>query len=142
MHQLILDEPTNYLDILSVIWLQEYLAQFESTVLVVAHDRDFIDSITQELIVLRNRTLTYFDGNLTQYERHTREQRKNLTKQKDTMDKKKEAVIKTIEQASKNAKKTGDDTLARMAKSRQKKLDERWGVERSAKGTRSRASQE
>jgi len=150
---LILDEPTNYLgssasshlvvkadintpDVLSVIWLQEYLNAFDTTLLVVAHDRDFIDSITQELIVLRNRTLTYFDGNLTQYERSTREQRKSQIKMKDAMNKKKEAIVKTIENAHKNAKKTGDDNLSKLAKTRQKKLDDRWGLERSAKGGR------
>jgi ATP-binding cassette subfamily F protein 3 len=104
--------------------------------LVVAHDRDFIDGITKELIILRNRTLTYFAGNLTQYERDTREQRKSQMKMKDAMDKKKEAIVKTIENAHKNAKKTGDDNLSKLAKTRQKKLDDRWGIERSAKGGR------
>ena len=124
------------IDVPSVIWLQEYLHAFDTTLLVVAHDRDFVDNITQELIILRNRTLTYFDGNLTQYERHMREQRKSQIKVKEAMDKKKEAIVKTIENAHKNAKKTGDENLSKLAKSRQKKLDDRWGVERSAKGGR------
>jgi DNA-binding ferritin-like protein len=55
---------------------------------------------------------------------------------KDAMDKRKEAVVRTIEQGFRSAKKTGDDNRARMAKSRQKKLDERWGLERSEKGGR------
>lgn len=132
-----LDGPPIYQsDILSVIWLQEYLNKFETTVVVVAHDRDFIDNITQELIVLRNRTLTYFDGNLSEYERNIREQRKSQIKMKDALDKKKDAMTKTIENARRNAKKTGNDNLAKMAKSRQNKLDDRMGVERSAKGTR------
>lgn len=123
-------------DVLSVIWLQEYLSNFDTTLLVVAHDRDFIDSITQELIVLRNRTLTYFDGNLSEYERNTREERKAKTKMRDALDKKKDAVAKTIENARRTAKKTGNDNLAKMAKSRQHKLDDRMGLERSAKGGR------
>ncbi|KAF8314433.1 P-loop containing nucleoside triphosphate hydrolase protein [Clavulina sp. PMI_390] len=133
---LILDEPTNYLDVLSVIWLQEYLNQFDTTLLVVAHDRDFIDNITQELIILRHRTLTYFDGNLSEYERNMLEERKAKIKMKDALDKKKDAMVKTIESARKTAKKTGNDNLAKMAKSRQNKLDDRMGLERSAKGTR------
>ena len=52
------------------------------------------------------------------------------------MDKKKEAIVKTIENAHKNAKKTGDDNFSKLAKTRQKKLDDRWGIERSAKGGR------
>lgn len=119
-----------------MIWLQEYLNTFPSTLLVVAHDRDFIDNITQELIILRLKTLTYFDGNLSEYERNTREKRKNQIKSKEAMDKKKEAIEKTIDNAQRNARKTGDDNLAKMAKSRQKKLDDRWGIERNAKGGR------
>lgn len=52
------------------------------------------------------------------------------------MDKKKDAIVKTIENAKSNARKTGDENLNRLAKSRQKKLDDRWGIERSAKGGR------
>lgn len=119
-----------------MIWLQEYLNSFDTTLLVVAHDRDFVDNITQELIILRNRTLTYFDGNLTEYERNTREERKSKTKMRDALDRKKDAVAKTIENARRTAKKTGNDNLAKMAKSRQNKLDDRMGLERSAKGGR------
>ncbi len=121
---------------MSVIWLQEYLSTFQSTILVVAHDREFVDNIAQELIVLRNKTLTYFDGNLTDYQRETRIKLKGQIKMKEAMDRKKEAVTKTIEQGYKTARKTGDDGKARMAKSRQKKLDDRWGLERSEKGGR------
>lgn len=67
--QLILDEPVNFLDLRSVIWLQDYLLTFPSTILLVAHDRDFIDATAEEIIVLRNKTLTYYEGNLTDYER-------------------------------------------------------------------------
>jgi ATP-binding cassette, subfamily F, member 3 len=131
-----LDEPTNYLDIMSVIWLQNYINTISSTVVVVAHDREFIDAIAQETIILRNKTLSYFDGNLTESERHTRAERKGKIRMKEAMDKKKAAIEKSIEMGMKSAKKTGDENRARMAKSRQRKLDERWGMETSAKGTR------
>ncbi|KAF8336560.1 P-loop containing nucleoside triphosphate hydrolase protein [Cantharellus anzutake] len=133
---LILDEPTNYLDLVSVIWLQEYLNSFQTTTLVVAHDREFVDSVAQELIILRKNTLTYFDGNLSDYERENRIKLKGQIKMKEALDKKKEAIVKTIEHGYKTAKKTGDDGKAKMAKSRQKKLDDRWGLERSEKGGR------
>jgi ATP-binding cassette subfamily F protein 3 len=131
-----LDEPTNYLDIMSVIWLQNYINTISSTVVVVAHDREFVDAIAQETIILRNKTLSYFDGNLTESERHARSERKGKTRMKEAMDKKKAAIEKSIEMGIKSAKKSGDENRARMAKSRQRKLDERWGVETSAKGTR------
>jgi ATP-binding cassette, subfamily F, member 3 len=131
-----LDEPTNYLDMMSVIWLQNYLDNISSTVLVVAHDREFIDTIAQETIMLRNKTLSYFDGNLTESERQIRIERKGKIRQKDAMDKKRSTIEKSIETGARMAKKTGDENRMRMVKSRQKKLDDRWGMEKNDKGTR------
>jgi len=119
-----------------VIWLQNYLDTVTSTVLVVAHDREFIDAIAQETVILRNKTLTYFDGNLSQSERHARTERKGKIRMKEAMDKKRGAIEKSIEMGARSAKKTGDENRARMVKSRQKKLDDRWGMEKSDKGTR------
>lgn len=104
--------------------------------LVVAHDRDFLDAISQETIILRKKVLTYFDGNPSEREHHERIKRKGQLRMQASLDKKKEAIEKTISEGMKSAKKTGDDNRAKMAKSRQKKLDDRWGLERSDKGTR------
>jgi ATP-binding cassette, subfamily F, member 3 len=131
-----LDEPTNYLDMMSVIWLQNYLDNISSTVLVVAHDREFIDAIAQETIMLRNKTLSYFDGNLTESERQICIERKGKIRQKDAMDKKRSTIEKSIETGARMAKKSGDENRMRMVKSRQKKLDDRWGMEKNDKGTR------
>ncbi|TFK35712.1 P-loop containing nucleoside triphosphate hydrolase protein [Crucibulum laeve] len=133
---LMLDEPTNYLDVMSVIWTQKYLETLSSTVLVVAHDRDFVDAVAQETIILRNKTLTYFDGNLSEWESHTISDRKGKLRMKEALDKKRVLIEKSIEQGARSAKKTGDENRARMVKSRKKKLDERWGMEKSDKGTR------
>lgn len=121
---------------MSVIWLQEYLNSFDTSVLIVAHDREFVDSVAQELITLRHHTLTYFDGNLSESERFAKNQNKGQMRMKEALDRKKDAMVKTIEQGFRTAKKTGDDNRAKMAKSRQRKLDERWGLERSEKGGR------
>jgi ATP-binding cassette subfamily F protein 3 len=134
--QLMLDESTNYLDIMSVIWLQYYLKTISSTLLMVAHDREFVDAIAQETIILRNKKLTYFNGNLTESERHARSERKGKIRMQEAMDKKRGAIEKSIEMGARSAKKTGDENRARMVKSRQKKLEDRWGMERSDKGTR------
>jgi len=125
------------LDITPVLWLRNYLNSFASTLLVVAHDHEFIDAIAQEIITLRNKTLTYFDGNLTEYEHHTCAERKGKNRMKEAMDKKRRAIEKSIEIGARSAKKTGDENWARMVKSREKKLEERWGMETSANlGTR------
>ncbi len=92
--------------------------------------------MAEELIVLRKQTLTYFPGNLSEYERTQRRKLKNTLKQQAALDKKKEHIEKSISEGMRQAKKHGDDNKMRMAKSRQRKLDERWGVEQSAKGGR------
>ncbi|KAG8947157.1 hypothetical protein FRC04_011010 [Tulasnella sp. 424] len=92
----------------------------ESTTVVISHDRDFLDAITEELIVLRNRTFTYFDDNPSQHARFTLNQRKWWSRMKESQDKKKEAMEKTTADAVKLGKRTGDEGKLRMAKSRQK----------------------
>lgn len=137
---LILDEPTNFLDLLGILWLQRHLLTLRdttpTTILLVSHDRSFIDTVCQEVIILRDQTLTYFRGNFTAYERDLRSRIKHLTKMSAALNKQKEAVQKTITQNIKAGKASGDDNKLRQAKSRQKKLDDRMGMNVSAKGTR------
>jgi len=132
-----LDEPTNYLDIPSVIWLQQYLQNLEeTTILLVAHDRAFLDEVTQETIILREQKLTYHDGAISACERAAAKKRKSKVRMRDALDKKREAMEKSISEGARAARKTGDDNKARMAKIRQKKLDDRFGVEVNEKGHR------
>jgi ATPase subunit of ABC transporter with duplicated ATPase domains len=137
---LILDEPTNFLDLLGILWLQRFLLNLQTssqtTVLLVSHDRDFIDTVCQEIVILRDQTLTYFRGNLSSYEDDVRSTRLNLGRMQDAQDRQKAHIEKTIRQNIKAGKATGDDNKLRQAKSRQKKLDDRMGMEVSAKGTR------
>ena len=139
---LILDEPTNFLDLLGIIWLQNYILRMRETlsnpptVVIVSHDRDFINTVCQELIILRERDLTYFRGNLTLFESSMREKKLGLERMRDAQDKQKEHIQKTIQQNIKQGLAKGDDNKLRQAKSRQKKLDNRWGLEKSAKGGR------
>lgn len=135
--QLILDEPTNYLDIPSVIWLQQYLQSLEeTTILLVAHDRAFLDEVTQETIILREQKLNYHEGAISACERAAAKKRKYKIRMRDALGKKREAIEKSISEGAKAARKTGDDNKARMVKIRQKKLDDRFGVEVNDKGHR------
>lgn len=135
-HILLLDEPVNYLDLPAVLFVQNLISSIPNTVVTVSHDREFLDSVSSSLIILRNSQLAYFDGNLTTYERESRQVRLHKLRQQEVLDKKKAAVQKSISEAAKSAKKSGDDNKLRMVKSRQKKLDERWGLEVNAKGHR------
>jgi ATP-binding cassette subfamily F protein 3 len=134
---LLLDEPTNFLDLPSIIWLQEYIRNLKgSTVLVTTHDRDFGDTVAEELIVLRNQALEKFRGNLSVYERERWKKARWLTKMKDAQDKQKKHMEKSIVGNVKAAKEKGDDKKLKQAVSRRKKLDERMGMQVGLKGGR------
>lgn len=60
---LILDEPTNHLDLDSIIWLQDYLATYKGAVLIVTHDRYFLDQVTNHIWELSFGDLYHYDGN-------------------------------------------------------------------------------
>lgn len=140
MDILILDEPTNFLDLLGIIWLSKYLESLEHladppTLVLVSHDRDFI-SLCTDLIIIKEKELTYFHGDLAMYESTTSEKRQYLTKMKDAKEKQKAHIQSTIARNMKEGKKKDDENRIRQAKQRQKKLDDRWGLEVSSKGTR------
>ncbi|MCD8307480.1 MAG: ABC-F family ATP-binding cassette domain-containing protein [Clostridia bacterium] len=64
---LILDEPTNHLDISSMFWLEDYLKTFKGAVLVVSHDRYFLDATCSKIAEIENCRLSIFPGNYTKY---------------------------------------------------------------------------
>lgn len=64
---LILDEPTNHLDLEIIEWLEDYLATANLTILMVTHDRYFLDRVTNQIIELEDRQLYSYEGNYTQY---------------------------------------------------------------------------
>jgi ATPase subunit of ABC transporter with duplicated ATPase domains len=137
---LILDEPTNFLDLLGIIWLQRYLQGLQDddnppTLILVSHDRDFI-SLCTDLLILKDKQLTYFHGDLPTYEESQSERKQWLTTMKEAQDKQKAHIEKSIAANMKAGKANDDTNKLRQAKSRQKKLDNRWGLQVSAKGGR------
>ncbi|EED21426.1 ABC ATPase, putative [Talaromyces stipitatus ATCC 10500] len=136
---MILDEPTNFLDLLGVIWLENYLKQMRqsgpgTTLVLVSHDRAFINAVCEEIIILRDQALTYFKGNLAAYEEHFEFQKLYWGRMKEAQEKQIAHMEATIRETTKIGKKTGDDNKLRMAKSRQKKIDDRMGIQVSATG--------
>ena len=75
---LMLDEPTNHLDLLSLIWLQRYLKNYPGALLVISHDRDFMDEIIETVYEIDETKLVNYTGNYTEYE----EQREKRYEQK------------------------------------------------------------
>lgn len=74
---LLLDEPTNHLDLDSLQWLEEYLQSYEGAVIIVSHDRRFLDNMTSKTFELSLGTLTAYNGNFSLYVQE-KEERKQL----------------------------------------------------------------
>ncbi|MDC9728414.1 MAG: ATP-binding cassette domain-containing protein [Methyloprofundus sp.] len=66
---LLLDEPTNHLDLDAVIWLQDWLCKYPGTLLLVSHDREFLDTITDHIVHIENQVATIYTGNYSSFEK-------------------------------------------------------------------------
>ena len=64
---LLLDEPTNYLDLEGTIWLENYLATYPHTVLVISHDRNLLNNCVNSILHLEDKNLTYYSGNYEKF---------------------------------------------------------------------------
>jgi ATP-binding cassette subfamily F protein 3 len=72
---LLLDEPTNYLDLEGSLWLENYLARYPGTVLLISHDKDLLNSAVNSIIHFEGRKLNFYSGNYDRFERLRAEQR-------------------------------------------------------------------
>ena len=114
---LILDEPTNHLDMENVAWLENYLSSYNGAIVIVSHDRYFLDKVVNVVYNLEFGKLKKYVGNyskfLKQYEEDYEKQLKEFTSQQKDIKRLEEFVQKNIARAS----------TSKMAKSRQKVLD-------------------
>ena len=65
---LLLDEPTNHLDLDALVWLEAWLKRFEGTLVIISHDREFLDAVTRVTVHLDNQILTRYTGNYSAFE--------------------------------------------------------------------------
>ena len=65
---LLLDEPTNHLDLPAILWLERWLKRYEGILLVVSHDRDFLDQVCTRIAHIENESINFFTGNYSQFE--------------------------------------------------------------------------
>lgn len=114
---LLLDEPTNDLDVETIGWLENFLADFQNTVIVVSHDRHFLDSVCTHVVDIDFGKIQLYTGNYTfWYESSQLALRQRADQNKKTEDKRKE-LQEFVERFSANASKS------RQATSRKKLLD-------------------
>lgn len=66
---LLLDEPTNHLDLDTMYWLEGWIKSYQGTLILISHDRDFIDGVVDEIVHVENHKLNYYKGNYSAFER-------------------------------------------------------------------------
>jgi len=65
---LLLDEPTNHLDLDAILWLEDWLKSYPGTLILISHDREFIDEVTQHILHIEHQQLNYYSGNYSSFE--------------------------------------------------------------------------
>ena len=119
---LLLDEPTNHLDMDSIEWLESYLKSFRGTVLIVSHDRYFLDNVTTRTLELREGEIINWPGNYSYFT----EKRDELARQLEAAKKRQDKEIARLEKAVGNLHLwafMGNDALHKRAFSMQKRID-------------------
>ncbi len=114
---LLLDEPTNHLDLPAIEWLEKYLQSFPGAIIIISHDRLFLDRMCDELVELERRTLTSYKGNYEYYLNEKTLRKEQQSKQYANQ----QAFIKQQERFIERFK--AKASKATQAKSIQKKLD-------------------
>ncbi|MDD7672682.1 MAG: ABC-F family ATP-binding cassette domain-containing protein [Clostridia bacterium] len=119
---LLLDEPTNHLDMDSIEWLEEYLKSFRGAVLIVSHDRYFLDHVTTRTLELRDGTILSWPGNYSYFA----EKKDELARQLEAAKRRQDKEIARLEKAVGNLHLwafMGNDALHKRAFSMQKRID-------------------
>ena len=70
---LLLDEPTNHLDLDTTFWLEQWLKRYPGTLIIISHDRDFIDNVAKEIVHIESKKLNLYKGNYSGFERQRSE---------------------------------------------------------------------
>lgn len=126
---LLLDEPTNDLDLETVEWLEEYLGNFEHTVLVVSHDRHFLDQVCTHTVDIDYGKVTLFSGNYSFWYESSQLALRQAQNQKQKAEEKKKELEEFIRRFSANVAKSKQTTS-------RKKMLEKLNVEEIKPSTR------
>jgi ATP-binding cassette subfamily F protein 1 len=84
---LLLDEPTNHLDLRAVMWLEQYLERWKKTLIVVSHDRDFLNTVSTDIIHLHDHKLLTYKGNFAAFEEMYEQKRRENNKKYEVYEK-------------------------------------------------------
>jgi ATP-binding cassette subfamily F protein 3 len=114
---ILMDEPTNYLDLESIVWLENWLKNFKGAVFMTSHDRDFMNGLVKKIVEVNHKAITVYSGNYDYYEKEREIRREQLIasseRQQAMLQKEEEFIAKFAARAS----------HAAQVQSRVKKLD-------------------
>jgi ATP-binding cassette subfamily F protein 3 len=119
---LLLDEPTNHLDLDATLWLQQWLQQYTGTLLMISHDRDFIDATCERILRIEQGQLTAYKGDYSDYERQRAERLANQQAQYTKQQRRIEEIDSFVRRFRYKA------TKAKQAQSRLKELERMQAV--------------
>ena len=127
---LLLDEPTNHLDIDTLEWLEDYLKAYKGTIVIVSHDRYFLDKISTKTILIENGSVEIFHGNYSYYLEEN--EKRILLEFKNYNDQQKQinAMKETIKKLQEWGKLGGNEKFFKRAKCMQNRLDKMEKVNR------------
>ncbi len=114
---LLLDEPTNHLDLDAILWLEDWLNAYPGTLIMVSHDRDFLDGVVQHILHVEQATITHYRGNYSAFERMRAER---LAQQQQAFEKQQTEVAHLTQYIDRFR---AQATKARQAQSRIKALE-------------------
>lgn len=114
---LLLDEPTNHLDFEAVVWLERWLRRYVGTLILISHDREFLDNVVERVFHLDGHTLTEYPGNYSDFERMRAERLASAQAMKDRQAREVQRISRFVERFRAKA------TKARQAQSRLKALE-------------------
>ena len=123
---LLLDEPTNHLDIGTLKWLEQYLSSYRGTIIIVSHDRYFLNETATRIFEVRNGRLHIYEGNYDFYAERKREIREEELRAYN----KQQKEISRQEELIRRYKGRGTEKLAKRAASREKMLERMERLER------------
>lgn len=128
---ILLDEPTNHLDLISIAWLETFLLNYNGAVIVVAHDRYFLDKVVSKVVELDNSKCQSFEGNYSSYAQKKEMQRSAMLKQYLNQ----QQEIKHQEEVITKLRSFNREKSIKRAESREKMLDKIERVERPMEHT-------
>ncbi len=128
---LILDEPTNHLDFKTIMWLEDYLRTYKGAVLIVSHDRFFLDRLCTSICEIERGTLTRYRGNYTAF---VRQREENDARRRKEYDMQQKQIAKLEDYVAKNLVRA---STTKMAQSKRKQLEKMERIEKPVHDTKS-----